>query len=73
MPREVTINLEITIIDELAKLGLETIRVDHYGIWKWLEKEIHFEGKDYLVGAYIKRDEMTRALEIYGQQCLPKQ
>lgn len=72
MSREYRIDLEAAIINELSKLGM-TIPLDRYGNWHWLEKEIVFENKVYLIGAFMKRDEITRSLEIYGQQCLLKQ
>jgi hypothetical protein len=72
MSREYSIDLEAAIINELSKLGM-TIPVDRYGNWHWLEKEMNFENNIYLIGAFMKRDEMTKALEIHGQQCLLKQ
>lgn len=72
MPHQAVITLEITVIDELAKMGLK-LPIDFYGNWHWVEKEISFEGEDYYIGAYVKRDEVTRSLEICGQQCLLKQ
>jgi hypothetical protein len=72
MPRKAEIDLEVTVINELAKMGC-SLEIDQWGIWHWKEKEIKFEEKNYLIGAYIKRDEITRHIEIYGQQCLPRQ
>jgi hypothetical protein len=72
MSKQYVIDLEATVINELAKIGC-SLHVDQWGIWHWKEQEIVFDEKKYLIGAYIKRDCITRAIEIYGQQCLPKQ
>lgn len=64
--------LEIIIIDELVKMGINELLPEHYDSWHWLEKEIEFDEKKYLVGAYLRRDAVTRALEIYGQEYLQR-
>jgi hypothetical protein len=66
------ITLERYVINEIANMGL-MLMPDQYGIWYRREKEIEFEGKTYYIGAYVKRDEITRAIEIYGQECLLRQ
>lgn len=72
MSIEYKIDLDAAVINELAIMGCE-LKVDEWGIWKWKQKEIEFQDKKYMIGAYIKRDCITRAIEIYGQECLPKQ
>lgn len=64
--------LEITVIDEIAKMGMK-LPIDMYGNWHWLEKEITFDKKNYLIGAWIRRDCLSNVLEISGQECLLKQ
>lgn len=64
--------LEGKVIEELARLGM-ALKIDQYDRWLWLENEVDFSDKNYLVGAWIKRDSITQAVEICGQQCLLKQ
>lgn len=71
MSRQAEIDLDATIINELAVIGC-SLKVDQWGIWHWKQTEITHQDKKYLIGAFIKRDCITRAIEIYGQECLPK-
>lgn len=64
--------IEEMVISELAKLGV-SLPIDMQDNWNWMEKEINFEGANYLIGGYVKRDIITRHIEIIDQQCLPMQ
>lgn len=72
MQRKSLTDLSDIIIDEIAEMGFK-LPVDFYGNWQWLEKEITFEGNMYLIGAFVRRDEITKALEICQPECLSKQ
>ena len=63
------LQLEALIIEELTKIGL-SLEFREWDRWLWKEKEINFEDKKYLIGAYMRRDMQTQVIEIYGQECL---
>lgn len=62
-------DLEIYSINALSKLS-STLPIESYGHEEWVEKTICFEGKEYLICAFLKIDSLTHHLEIYGHQCL---
>lgn len=60
-------------VHELVLMAVKTINVDQYDQWVWLQKEVDFQEQPYLIGGYVKFDSITRAIEIHGQEALPKQ